>query len=127
MKILTPISGPKPARDKADYVVSISRALDAELHVLHIKAPGAQGGEEALSIFEGASAEGRVKYTGVIKEGSVVDTLSAYAEEVDADLIIMGASAGKVITEWLMADFVVRSKWPMVVIPFGFEGEFDPE
>ncbi len=125
MKILTPISGAKPAQDKAEYVVSISKAMEAELYVLHIKAEGTEGGEEALSIFEEAAKGGGVTYTGVLKEGDVVENVSTFADEIDADLIIMGASAGNIIAEWLMADFIVRSKRPMVVIPFGFEGAFD--
>jgi nucleotide-binding universal stress UspA family protein len=124
MKILTPISGPKPAREKAEYVISISKSMEAELHVIHIASPEMEGGEEAVAIFTEAAEAAGVKCTSAIREGNVVEAISAYADEMDADLIIMGASPGKMIQEWLMADFIVRSKRPMVVIPFGYEDSF---
>ena len=125
LKILTPISGIKPAKDKADYIVDISKAMEADLFVLHIAAPGTQGGPDALAIFEEGAKTKNVNYQGAMREGPIVESISSYADEIDADLIIMGASAGKVIEEWMMADFIVRSKRPMVIIPFGFEGAFD--
>ena len=125
MKILTPISGPKPAREKAEYIISITKSLEAELFVIHIASSESEGGDEACGIFGEASGAAGVKCTSVIRDGDVVGAISAYADEIDADLIIMGASAGNIIAEWLMADFIVRSKRPMVVIPFGFEGAFD--
>ena len=124
MKILAPTSGPKPAKDNASYIVNITRSLEGELFVLHILTPGAEGGEEALAIFEDEAEAAGVKVTGVVRKGAVVDNIARFADEISADLIILGGSPGKMVAEWLMADFIVRSKRPMVIIPFGFEGAF---
>jgi hypothetical protein len=37
------------------------------------------------------------------------------------DLIVMGASEGKIVGQWLATDVMERSKVPIVIIPMGFE------
>lgn len=53
----------------------------------------------------------------MLKKADIVSAIIDTAVELSADLIIMGASQGKVVSEWLSADVLRRSEIPVVVIP----------
>lgn len=119
MKILVPTAGPVPAREKADYIVNIAKGLGADLTVLHILKEGEQEGkgEEAFDLFARAGQKAEVNVTKLSGKGDVVSSIIGWAEKESADLIIMGASPGKVVAEWISADVMTKTRIPVVVIP----------
>ena len=119
MKILVPTAGPVPAREKADYIVNIAKGLGADLTVLHILKEGEQGEkvEEAFDLFAQAGQKAEVNVAKLSGKGDVVSSIIDWAEEESADLIIMGASPGKVVAKWISADVMTKTKIPVVVIP----------
>ena len=122
MKLLVPTAGPEPAREKAEYVSKLACSLEAELIVLHIvKDNNEQPGKEAFEIFKTQCNKDNVKIKTLFKEGEIIPTISKVADEEGADLIVMGASEGRVVAKWLAADVLERTKVPVVIIPMGFE------
>jgi nucleotide-binding universal stress UspA family protein len=122
MKILIPTAGPEPAREKAEYVAKLASSLEAEMIVLHIvQNNNEKPGKEAFKIFENQCKKDKIKLKTIIKDGEVVPTISKVANEESADLIVMGASEGRVVEKWLAADILERTKVPVVIIPMGFD------
>ena len=119
MKILVPTAGPVPAKEKADYIAKIAKGLRAELLVMHILKEGelAKSAEEAFDPFFRAGQKASVNLTKLLKKGDVVPSIIECAEEESADLIIMGASPGKVVAEWISAEVMNKTRIPVVVIP----------
>lgn len=122
MKLLVPTAGPEPARERADYILKIAKNFGVEVEVMHIAEPGEDHthGNEALKIFEEAGKRNEVKVNTHLKEGKVVETLSKFAEEEDIGLIVMGASEGRIVAQWIVTDVIQRSNTPVVIIPYGF-------
>ena len=61
MKILVTAAGPKPAKDKAGYVMGIAKKLGAEVVALHIsKEEDTTRGEETLKILQRNKEEGLI-------------------------------------------------------------------
>jgi len=122
MKILVPTAGTKPARENADYILYIAKKLKAEVSVIHILDIGEEspGGEEALNIFKEEAENWDVKVTTHLIEGNVVPTIVDFAEEENVNLIIMGASRGRIIADWIVTDILDKTKIPVVIIPIKF-------
>jgi nucleotide-binding universal stress UspA family protein len=126
MKLLVPTAGPVPAREKAEYITKLACSLEAEMIVLHIKQDdNEEPGKEAFKIFENQCNKENIKIKTIIVDGEVVPSISKVATEEDVDLIVMGASEGRVVAKWLVADILERSKVPVVIVPMGFEHMFD--
>jgi nucleotide-binding universal stress UspA family protein len=122
MKLLIPTAGPVPAREKAEYVSKLACSLGADLIVLHIvKNNDEAPGKEAFKIFENQCNKDNIKLKTVTDTGEIVPTISKVADAHDVDLIVMGASEGKIVGQWLATDVMERSKVPIVIIPMGFE------
>ena len=122
MKLLVPTAGPVPAQEKAEYVAKLACSLGAEMVVLHIvQNNNAEPGKEAFKIFKNQCNKDNVKLKTIIETGDVIPTISSIAESENADLIVMGASEGRMVAKWLAADVMERSKIPIVIIPMGFE------
>ena len=122
MKILVPTAGPEPAREKAEYISKLACSLEAELIILHIaQNNNEEPGKEAFKIFENQCNKENIKLKTIIESGKVIPTISKVADSEDVDLIVMGASEGRVVAEWLATDVMERSKVPIVIIPMGFE------
>ena len=122
MKILVATAGPMPARNKARYVINIAKKLGADVTVLHIfHEEDRERGEEAVKFFTEVGREANVKVTGILKRGDIVSTIIEYAEKEPVNLIIMGASEGKVVDEWVSANVMEKANTPVVVIPHGLE------
>jgi nucleotide-binding universal stress UspA family protein len=122
MKLLVPTAGPKPAREKAEYVSKLACSLGADLIILYIvKDNNEQPGKEAFEIFGNQCTKDNVTIKTLFKEGEIIPTISEVADEESADLIVMGASEGRVVGKWLAADVLERTKVPVVIIPMGFE------
>jgi nucleotide-binding universal stress UspA family protein len=120
MKILVPTAGPVPAKEKADYVVSIAKRIGAELKVLHILKEGEETkkGEEALNLFSEAGQKKQVNVSKILKKGDMVSAIINSAEVESADLIIMGASPRKIVAEWVSAEVMSKTAIPVVVVPY---------
>ena len=122
MKILVPTAGPEAANANADYIISIAKHLDAELVVIHILDVAEFGeGREALEIFDRAGQAAGVRVATYIREGEVVPSIVELAEEMEVSLIIMGASRGRIVANWIVTQILSETKIPIVIIPFGVE------
>jgi nucleotide-binding universal stress UspA family protein len=62
-----------------------------------------------------------VNVARVLEQGDIVPTIVTSAEKEGADLIIMGASEGKVVAEWVSAGVMEKTNIPVVVIPHEFK------
>ena len=126
MKLLVPTAGPLPAREKAEYISKLAYNLEADIIVLHIvKDRNEDAGKEAFEIIEKQCGQDKVNVKSMIEHGEVIPTISKVATAEDVDLIVMGASEGRVVAKWMAADVLERSKVPVVIIPMGFEHVFD--
>jgi nucleotide-binding universal stress UspA family protein len=99
--------------------VRIARNLNADIVVLHVytnlsPAPDAQ---EAFDIFAEAAADSGLSVQSRIQRGPVVETIVSVAEDGDFALIIMGASVGVLVKEWISSQVLHTSQLPVVVIP----------
>ena len=118
MKILVPTSGIVPAQEKADYILDIAKKLNADVTVIHILDLGeGSEGEDALNFFAELGEKKNVKVTTYLKEGNVVPTIVDFAESEDAKLIVMGASEGRIVAEWIVTDIIDKTNIPVVIIP----------
>lgn len=122
MKFLIPTAGPEPAKERAEYILTIAKNFGAEVAILHIAEPGEDQttGKEALKIFEEAGVKNEITVTTHFMEGNVVKIISEFAESENVDLIVMGASEGRIVAQWIVTDVIERSKIPVVIIPYGF-------
>lgn len=122
MNILVPTAGLIPAKENADYIVNIAKRLGAEIIALHIlkEEERAEEGEEALGPFSEAGRNAEVVVTTMLTKGDVISGIIEFAEKKSADLIIMGASRGQVVDEWVSADLMGKTTIPVVVIPHAF-------
>ena len=126
MKLLVPTAGPVPAREKAEYVSKLACSLGAEMVVLHIvQNNNEEAGQEAFKIFENQCNKENITIKTITEKGEVIPAISKVVEEENVDLIVMGASEGRVVAKWMAADVIERSKVPVVIIPMGFEHVFD--
>ena len=122
MKILVPTAGPEAATANADYIVAIGKRLGAELAVIHIlDLAEYDEGREALNIFDQAGQKAGVKVETYIREGNVVPSIVEFAEELDVSLIIMGASHGRIVAEWIVSQILAKTNIPIVIIPYGVD------
>ena len=121
MKMLVPTAGPKPAKENADYILEMASKLKAEVAVLHILDVGEfDEGRNALDIFEETSKRFAVKVETYMKEGKIVPTICEFARDIDADLIVMGASKGQIVAEWIVSAVLRDAQKPVVIIPWAY-------
>ena len=121
MKLLVPTAGPLPAEEKADYVMSIAKMLEAEVIALNISdSKDSPEGKKALEIYQKEADKAGVKITTQLKSGDLISVISQIAESENVDLIIMGASEGRLAAKWIAVDILEKSKVPIVIIPQGF-------
>jgi len=121
MKILVTAAGPKPAKDKAGYVMDIAKKLGAEVVALHISnEEDTTQGEETLKIFAEAGQQANVNVIKILKKGDIIPNIVEAADKESVALIIMGASPGKV-ADWISAGVMEKAKVPVVIIPLEFK------
>jgi nucleotide-binding universal stress UspA family protein len=118
MNILVPTSGVVPAKEKADYILEIASRLKASVTVIHILDLGeGTDGKKALQFFSELGDEKGVKVNTYLKEGNVVPTIVDFAENEKANLIVMGASEGRIVADWIVTDVIDKTSIPVVIIP----------
>jgi nucleotide-binding universal stress UspA family protein len=121
MKILVPTAGPVPAAENANYILEIARKLSADLVVLHILDLAEDTStEQALKIFKDLGREMGIKVKTILREGNVVPTIVDSSVDEKVNLIIMGASKGRIVAEWIVTDVLEKSNIPIVIIPYGY-------
>ncbi len=121
MKILVPTAGPVPAAENANYILEIAKKLKADVVVLHILDLAEDTSTEGVfEIFKKLGAEMGLNVKTILKEGNVVPIIVDCAEDEDVNLIIMGASRGRIVAEWIVTDVLQKSNIPIVIIPYGY-------
>ena len=124
LKILVPTSGQAAAEDTADYAMQVASALNADILALHVIKPGnsKEAGELSLQYFTNAGRTYDVDVETEFREGSVIKQIVGYAAEREVDLIVMGASHGRVLDQWLVSDVRDNTEVPVLVIPYQIFG-----
>jgi len=50
----------------------------------------------------------------------VVPTICEFARDIDADLIVMGASKGQIVADWIVSGVLKNAQKPLVIIPWAY-------
>ena len=119
MKILVPTAGSPPARQTVEYIVRIARNLNTDIVVLHVYSDshGESDARAAFDIFTEAVANSNLGVQSRIQRGSIVDTIVAVAKDGEFVLVIMGASMGVPLEDWISSQVLHAADLPVVVIP----------
>lgn len=120
-RILIPTAGTHSAFECAEYVMAVAQSINAQVHVLNVISSVIDSGFEdasaAIKVFELASEVSGVRVTGVVRAGEVVEQTIKYAAENDINLIMMGASRGAIVEQWLSSEVLGHSAIPVLVMP----------
>lgn len=119
LRIVAPTAGPVSARESADYIINLAKRIGAEVIALHIRSAGeaATEAEAGPNVFVEAGHDAEVAVTTEVRSEEVVNAIIETATSADAALIVMGASGGTVVDDWLSSDVMSRCDIPVVVIP----------
>jgi nucleotide-binding universal stress UspA family protein len=122
MKLLVTAAGPKPAQDKAGYVVNFAKRIGADIIALYISQQEADtNADTTLNVFTDAGQAAGVKVIREQKQGEVVNSIVQAAKDASADLIIMGASPGNDAGKWLSTRVMEKVAIPVIVFPLEFK------
>ena len=119
MKIILPIAGSVPDQRTTDYIVNIAKRLNAQLVVLRVLTENETKavGEQSLSLFIESGKEEKVSVDGILRRGDVVLAIIEVAVEKSVDLIILGASHGEIVAEWMNENAMEKTDIPVLIIP----------
>lgn len=119
MKIIVPSVGPVPDQRTADYVINIAKRLNAQLVVLRVltKKETEEAGEQSLSLFIENGKEEKVPVSGILRRGDIASVIIETAREKSVGLIILGASHGEIVAEWMNATAMEKTDIPVLLIP----------
>ncbi|ADE04963.1 universal stress protein [Haloferax volcanii] len=123
-RILVPVDGSGPADEALDRALDLAAATDATLYALYVvderalhatqldagglvRAYEAEGERIVSEAVEAAEADGTEVVTAV-EHGSPHRAILRYAEEVDADLIVMGTHGRRSIERYLLGSVTER-------------------
>lgn len=100
--------------------MEIARSINAEVLAVHVVRPGhaSEVGELCLKIMEDAAGEANIPIECSLRHGPVIDEIIVVAEEQGVNLIVMGASNGYVVEQWLSSEICGNTKIPVLVIPY---------
>ena len=122
--VLVPTSGYLAAKERGDYILEVAKKLDAEVVVVHVRDPNylvatskESDGWAALKIFEEKGKDAGVKVESFYESGDLVEILKTFAVEKDVDLILVGASANRLIAEWVTFEMMCDCDIPILVVP----------
>jgi len=123
-KILVPTSGYLAAKERGDYIIDVAKRFDADVFVVHVRDPKyliatskESEGWAALKIFEEKGKEMGVNVESFYKSGDLVDVLKGFAVEKQVDMILVGASANRLIAEWVTFELMCDCDIPILVVP----------
>ncbi|MGA1820279.1 MAG: universal stress protein, partial [Thermoplasmatota archaeon] len=74
-------------------------------------------GWAALKIFEEKGKEMGVAVESFFKSGDLVEVLKNFAVEKQVDMILVGASANRLIAEWVTFELMCDCDIPILVVP----------
>ena len=119
LTILVPTAGQTTARDTAGYVMQVAKSLNARVLVIHVIEPGmsTEPGELSLEYFSKAGEENGIEVECCFRTGVVTEQIADFAEANKVNLIVMGASDGRIARDWISADVSRSTTIPVVVIP----------
>ena len=119
LKMLVPTAGPVAARENAEYILHMAKRLNSEVVVIHIRDKAeSSDGQIALQIFAELAAKLDVKCATRMILGDIVPAIIEEAERENIDLIVMGASRGSIVAEWIVSEVLKETRIPIVIIPF---------
>jgi nucleotide-binding universal stress UspA family protein len=119
---MVPTSGPVPAEQNARYIMRMARNLRAELLVVHVRDKGEdREGDLALDIFDKVSKDLDVKVTLKPAIGEISRTIISIAKFEEVDLIVMGATKGRNVAQWIIDKIKTETDIPIVVIPWKYD------
>jgi nucleotide-binding universal stress UspA family protein len=119
MKIILPTAGSVPDQKTVGYVINIAKRLNAQLVVLRVLTENETeaAGEQSLSLFIENGKEEKVPVNGILRRGDIALAIIEVAEENSVDLIILGASHGEIVAEWMNAGAMEKTDIPVLIIP----------
>ena len=122
MRILIPTAGEEAAAEIARYLMDVARRMAARVTVLHILRDDetVEDGIQSCLVFSNAANKVGVKVSSRTASGDVVETILKVAEEEQTDLILMGASRGSLVEDWLSANVMGKGNVPVLVVPHCF-------
>ncbi len=135
-RIVVAYDGSPPSERAVRFALSGIGGPDAEVWIVHAdEAPhtvaeprtdeerGTEVGaiEQALRTFQSTADAARVHVHAWVREGTPATVLLAAADEVHADLVVVGTrglrSAGRLLLGSVSSEVVARAKQPVTVVP----------
>jgi len=124
IKILVPTSGPVPAQNNAAYIIQIARRLDADLMIVHIRDEGeAREGDLALDIYDREARKVGMNVELKPAIGPLVKTLVNMVKWEEPNLVIMGATRGRIVAGWIVDTLMKETETPVVILPWQEDDE----
>jgi len=122
--ILVPTDGSDASAAAVDHAVDLADRYDARIHALYVVDSGSYGvlgestptvvgalreeGSRAVSAVAEAAADAGVEADTAVVEGAVHRSILDYADEADADLIVMGTHGRQGIDRYLLGSVTER-------------------
>ena len=127
MKIIIPSAGSVTDQRTVDYVIDITKRLNAQLVVLRIlsERETKAEGEQSLRLFVENGKREKVPVNIILRRGDIVSVIIETAQEQSVDLIILGVSRGEIVAEWMNAAAMERTDIPVLLIPKWVRGAGD--
>jgi len=122
LRIMVLTSGPVPAEQNARYILRMARKLRAEVLVVHIRDQGEdREGDLALDIFDKVSKELGVMVKLKPAIGEISRTIIEIAKFEEVDLIVLGATKGRNVAQWIIDKIKSETDIPVVIIPWKYD------
>jgi nucleotide-binding universal stress UspA family protein len=118
--ILVPTSGSVPARANARAIMNLAIHFSARIVIVHIRDQGesTRDGDEALDIFDKVAREQNVEHVLVPAVGEISSTIIGQAKYHGADLIVMGATEGHGVANWIVDRILTNTEIPVLILPW---------
>lgn len=133
--ILAATDGSETARAAIEHAIGLAETVDASVHILMAVDPGDdyfrfgvsevdainQAANEIVDEIAGAYADLHIDIVGVVRRGKPAPTILNYADEIEADLIVVGSRGSDTSARRILGsttDRILRgSSVPVEVIP----------
>lgn len=133
-RVVVAVDGSDAARRAAAVGLAIASAADAAVDVVHADptgdGPAAGDADDALADLDGLIADATMPVERHAIDGSPADSIVAFADDRDADLLVLGRRGIGGVGDRLLGSVVHavlrRSGRPVLTVPEG-EGDFEVE
>jgi nucleotide-binding universal stress UspA family protein len=121
-KILVPTDFTKVGDTAIEHAVAVSRATNADIHVLHIvedKSKLVEARKRLSELVEKVSKETGAKLSPMVRIGNIFEDIDSVANEIEASLIIMGTHGLRgmqFITGSRALKIVTHSSVPFIIV-----------